>query len=73
MEDPEKMKKQIAFAAAALIATLGPALAGETPSAPGAKVYFIKLKDGAPEIEEPGKSIARVDGGTEKGLASGGP
>ena len=55
------MKKHIAIAAAALIATLSPALAGETPSAPGAKVYFVNLKDGD-KVKGPVKVIFGLSG-----------
>ena len=37
---------RIAMMAGALILALSPALAGETPAPPGAKVYFIGLEDG---------------------------
>ena len=41
------MKKSLfALATASLLAVSGPALAGETPSKAGAKVYFVNLKDG---------------------------
>jgi len=35
--------------------------------------WVIKSAPGAPEFEEPEKTIPRVSGGTNKGLASGGP
>ncbi|MEL6920803.1 MAG: DUF4399 domain-containing protein [Pseudomonadota bacterium] len=40
------MKKSLIAALALSFATLGCAFAGETASTPGAKVYFINLKDG---------------------------
>lgn len=41
------MKILVTTAIAATLLSLGPALAGETPSAEGAKVYFVNLEDGA--------------------------
>lgn len=40
------MNRLIALTAAALIASGGLALAGDTPSKPGTSVYFVNLKDG---------------------------
>ncbi len=41
------MKNLVIAAVAATAVFAGPALAGETPSAEGAKVYFVNLDDGA--------------------------
>ena len=55
------MKRFIFLAAMAAIGFSGPANAGETPSAPGSKVYFVNLKDGA-TVTSPFKVIFGLSG-----------
>ncbi|MDJ0946497.1 MAG: DUF4399 domain-containing protein [Kiloniellales bacterium] len=65
------MGKLAKLAAAAVILTTGNAFGGETPSAPGAEVYFVNLKDGD-RVESPVKVVFGLSGmgvapaGTEK-------
>lgn len=64
------MKMSIAMAAAMLLVS-GASIAGETPSAPDAEVYFINLKDGD-TVTSPVKVVFGLSGmgvapaGTEK-------
>jgi len=55
------MKRLIALTAAVLIATGGVAIAGETPSKPGTKVYIVNLKDGD-TVSAPVKVIFGLSG-----------
>lgn len=55
------MKKFIAITIAALIGFAGTALAGETPSNPGAKSYFVNIKDGD-VVSSPVKIIFGLEG-----------
>lgn len=65
------MGKLAVLAAAAVILTTGTVFAGETPSAPGAEVYFVNLKDGD-TVESPVTVVFGLSGmgvapaGTEK-------
>lgn len=55
----KNMKTVFATIAASLIATA--AISGETPSAPGASVYFINLEDGA-SVQGPVKVLFGLSG-----------
>ena len=55
------MKKDLLAAFAAILAMTCAAYAGETPSAKGAKVYFVNLKDGA-TVSSPVKIIFGLTG-----------
>ncbi len=65
------MKQLIVATILAALATAGSAVAGDTLSAPGAKVYFVNLEDGA-TVASPVKVIFGLSGmgvapaGTEK-------
>ena len=65
------MRQLIVATLLVALATVGSAVAGDTPSAPGAKVYFVNLKDGA-TVASPVKVIFGLSGmgvapaGTEK-------
>ena len=65
------MRKLALLAAATLMLTNGSAFSGETPSVPGAEVYFVNLKDGE-TVKSPVKLIFGLSGmgvapaGTEK-------
>ena len=64
-------KKLLAATGLAIALVTAPALAGDTPSAPGAKAYFINLKDGD-TVTGPVKVLMGLSGmgiapaGTEK-------
>ena len=64
-------KKLLAAAGLAIALVTAPAFAGDTPSAPGAEVYFINLKDGD-TVTGPVKVLMGLSGmgiapaGTEK-------
>ena len=53
--------KSTVLAALALSVSAATALAGETPSAPGAEVYFVTLEDGA-SVEGPVKVVFGLSG-----------
>ncbi|MEM8686246.1 MAG: DUF4399 domain-containing protein [Pseudomonadota bacterium] len=55
------MKKLATFAFALVAAVASPALAGETPSPEGAKLYFVNLKDGD-KVSSPVKVIFGLSG-----------
>lgn len=55
------MKKQIIASVLIAIALTGNVVAGETPSAPGAKQYFVNLKDGG-VVSGPVKVIFGLSG-----------
>ncbi|MEM8811078.1 MAG: DUF4399 domain-containing protein [Pseudomonadota bacterium] len=55
------MKRAIVAAATVIAMGLSPALAGETPSSEGAKVYFVNLKDGD-TVKGPVKVIFGLSG-----------
>ncbi|MDH3742857.1 MAG: DUF4399 domain-containing protein [Hyphomicrobiales bacterium] len=65
------MKKLLAAATIAAFTMTGAALAGDTPSPPGASVYFVNLADGA-TVKSPVKVVFGLTGmgvapaGTEK-------
>ena len=65
------MKSTLALITAAIIAVSVPAIAGETPRAEGAVVYFVELTDGA-TVKSPVKVVFGLSGmgvapaGTEK-------
>ena len=65
------MKQLIVAMLLVAFGMMGSAVAGDTPSAPGAKVYFVTLKDGA-TVASPVKVIFGLSGmgvapaGTEK-------
>ena len=55
------MKKLVLLGALAALAMSGPAVAGETPSPPDAKVYFVNLSDGD-TVKSPFKVIFGASG-----------
>lgn len=65
------MKKLLAAVAIATLALTGTSFAGDTPSPPGASVYFVNLQDGA-TVKSPVKVVFGLSGmgvapaGTEK-------
>lgn len=55
------MKRLLTTMAVAALMIAGPAMAGETPSPEGAKVYFVNLKDGD-KVKGPVKVIFGLSG-----------